>query len=355
VVQNKEVSVYGLTLAASGVSQIVGSQLSDTLPVVLVEYIGISVLLIGALIFLVGFFWKRDPSRKPLGITLLAVSYALAGLLFVFLGGWLYTPLFLLGFACFVLSYGLFAAKSWALIGVFIFLIVGLLVLLFGVSNGGVVNVAGVLGSCYLFWYIDREHVTKYFKTQSMLPRPSRGSLKVALVVVLLFLPLIGYLHFNPPSYVASSGWSSGSGGPGGEEHTFTKGDLVTCTFHVVSGYPPATIVISSGEGYGEGEIIASDTGMSGSFKGTVPSTGTYTLWIGAGTGSYDVDYEIVVTLYSMRRATPQWALLDVYAVMALLSAILATSVTAPVEKKPETEQHPQNIIDLSVWFQDSC
>jgi hypothetical protein len=347
VVLNKEVSVYGLTLAGSGISQIVASQFTETLPAILPEYVGTVFLLIGALIFLVGFLWKPEPSGRPLGITLLAVSYAVVGFLVVLLGGWFFTPLFLLGFVCFVLSYGLLAKKTWALFGVLLFLVIGFLASLVGIGNEGIVNVAGVLNSCYLIWYINREHVTEYFNTGLMMPRLSRRSLTTALVVVLLFLLPIWYFYYNPPSIVLASS-VSGSPGPGGSQYTFSKGDSVNCTFQVVPGYSPVTVTIQSGEEYDSGNTIASATGTSGSAVGTAPSTGKYTVWVGTSSGYYSVDYKIIVTEYSLRRMTPQWVLLDVYAAIAVLYAILAAKATTPIERKPVIEQQPQNIVDSS-------
>jgi hypothetical protein len=335
VVRNKEISIYGLTLAGSGFSQIVASQLSGTLPVFLGEYVGIGFLLIGALIFAIAFFWKREPSEKPLGITLLALSYAFLGLLFILLGGWFFTPLFLVGLVCFLLSYGLLARKSWALFIVQVSLMIGFLVSLVGIGNEGVANVAGILTSCYVTWYINREHVTGYFKSQSMMPKLSRRSLNATLVVFLLFFLPIGYFQYNPPSSVVASGQTSGSGGPGGVLYTFVKGDLVQCTFQVVQGYSPVKVTIQSLEGYGTVGIVASDAGMSGSAVGTVPSTGKYIVWVGTSNEMYyKIDYEIIVAQNSLRRMTPQWALLDIYAVIAILSAIQARK-SVPLEASP--------------------
>jgi len=336
VVRNKEILLYGLTLAGSGFSQVIASQFGNTLPVFLGEYIGISFLLIGALILAVAFFWKRKPSEKPLGITLLALSYAFLGLLFIFLGGWFFTPLFLVGLVCFLLSYGLLTRKSWALFGVQVLMVIGFLVSLIGIGNEGVANVAGILTSCYITWYINREHVTGYFKSQSMMPRLSRKSLSAILVVFLLFFLPIGYFQYSPPSSVVASGQTSGSGGSGGVLYTFVKGDLVKCTFQVVQGYSPVKVTIQTLEGYGTVGIVASDTGMSGSVIGTVPSTGKYVVWVGTSNEMYyKIHYEITVTQNSLRRMTPQWALLDIYAVIAILSTIQARK-SVPLEMSPE-------------------
>lgn len=310
---DKQISVYGLVLVGSGISEILAEQLINApTSITLVQYVGAGIIVVGALIFLAGLVRKQMPSVKLLGITLLAISYAALGFLSILLGGYVFTPLFLLALLCFLLSYGLLATKSWALTGVQLLMVIGIFVSFFLIGMGYVSGVAGILNASYMIWYTSREHVTEYFKKESVMPKLNRTVLVIVLVFSLLFFLPIGYLHYYPPMSRASSN--------GGTDYTFTQGDVVNCTFQVPAGWPPVTVTMYNDV---SGVGVASATGMSGSLVATVPSSGTY-VFEGQSSWSYcTFDYDVVVTEYSIRRFTLQFALLDSYLVIAVLSAIL--------------------------------
>ena len=96
---------------------------------------------------------------------------------------------------------------------------------------------------------------------------------------------------------------------------------MVNFKFQVASGFPPVTVIL---EEYGFYPYVglASATGMSGSLIVTIPLTGSYLFSCESPEGYYSITYEIVVTQNSIRRFTPQFALLDVYLIIVVLSAL---------------------------------
>jgi hypothetical protein len=345
VFRNLEVSVYGLTLAGSGISEFIANQLSED-PSVLVEYAGLGFLLLGFLVFLLGLFWKRDPLGKPLGVLLLSAGLSVVGVLTIFLGGWFFTPLFLLAFVCFGIVYGLISGRSWALYGLLVFVMVVFIVSLAGIGNGGVVNVAGVLSSCYLFWYLGRKHVAEYFKIESIVPTLSRRSLAALLVVIILILVLIGFLHLYPSSSMVESAGAAGSG-TGSRSFTFHKNDWINYSFQSQSGYSPVQVSIRSGAEWGSGDLIALESASSGSLTATIPFSGTYTVYYESiGGGYYNLDYDLTVTFYSWRSVTPLWALLGFYGVTAVSAAILKRARAKIVCQEPNLRKETENAVD---------
>jgi hypothetical protein len=344
VIRNIESRVYGLTLVGSGISELAANQLSENSSMLL-AYAGVGFLLSGLLIFVLGLSWKRDPPKKPLGVLLLSAGLAVVGVLATLLGGWFYTPLFLLALACFVLAYGLMTSRNWALYGMFTFVATGFGVSMIGIGNNGVVNVAGVLSSCYFFWYLGRKHVAQYFGVEPTLPTLSRKGLTGLLILILLFLALIGYFHVYPYSGVTEAGETTGSGVQA-SAFNFQKDDWVNYSFQSHPGYSPLKVSIRSGVEWMSGVLIASTNGSSGSLTGTIPFTGKYTVYYDAGNGYYGFDYKVTIVYYSWRAITPQWALLDAYGALAVLTAILKTKPTELVAQKPNRSKETENSTD---------
>lgn len=321
---SREVVFYGLIHVASGFSTLVyGRMVSETLRL----YSGLVSMALGLVIFAVSLLWRWGPWPRPLGITLLGISFSLAGLVTVILGGWLFTPLFALALVFFLVAWGLFSGKSWTRTVVYVIVGISLLMSLIGVVD----LVPGVLGSMYLLWYLNRPHVAEYFKGSFWridVQQHKKGLIFTTVVLLLLTLPLT-YLYINPLSYTALSGTTSGSSsgpGAGGGSHFFARrGDLVTYSFQVVENSPPIHFWIEFSES--PQVTIASTFGYEGSGTAEVPYTGDWIAWV-ESTGTYmSAQREVQVTLYSARVSIVQGFLLDFYIVAMLLWLTLTSKL----------------------------
>lgn len=318
---SKEVVSYGFILIGSAVSQLLSIPWIYGPFSLYMQYAAVSLILIGVVIIILGLFWRWD-WKRPLGISLLAVGYALAGLLVLVIGGWIFTPLFAFSLVFFIVVWGIVAAKKWAKIAIETISIIGLLFSLFGIGNDFVVNVPGVLGAIYIVWYVNRPYVAGYFGTgaRRIIPK-EKNIVWISFFALLLLVPMI-FFYIDPPSRRIASwvaGWGSpASGGSSGSEYIFGVGDILKYDFQVDEN---SSSIIFSIERKDVPELkIAEAQGRYGSGEAYVPITGQYWVYAVSIDTYYKVHYEIVVKMFSLRRHILQWAFLDLFLVSILFS-----------------------------------
>ncbi len=340
---SKEVIVYGLTIVGSSISQLVATH---TRPSVIYEplrgYMGYLIacsMLIGFSIIVLGSFWRWGPWLRPLGTSLLAVSFALVGLLSIFLGGWFLTPLFVLAFVFFVVAWGISAGKGWGKTATEIIAVIGLLVSALGTGNDGVVFVPGVLGAVYIFWYMGRPHVAEFFGAY---PREVELGGKVSvltLLFALLILVPMTSLCINPPTHRIADRKAAGEG-ISGPDYRFYTGDVLSYSFQIDEGLWEVVFVIRS---FTDRLSIVATQGYNGSGTTTVTFSDKFWVLVERPLGSYGssvAQYEVIINSFSIQIHTLQWMLLDIY-LIATLSAIilnrrLRKSDSENLRKKPE-------------------
>lgn len=320
---SREVLIYGLTLVGSGASQLVTAPTFYGPLSLYLEYFGFGMVLIGALLSILGFFWKLSPRERPLGVTLLVFSFVFSGFANIVLGGWLFTPLFLLALFCFVSAWALLTRRKWVKSLLEIVAIISMLVSVLGLGalNDYVVYIPGVLGALYIFWYLNRPHVAKYLNAEPRNIILSERTVHIVLLFALLLPLFMAYFYYNPPSRSITShinGFSDGGGagsGTSGPEYVFYRGDILNYSFQVDSGFAPVNFSIQRFE---FPLTIASSLGSSGSGVVTVPISDQYTVWAITQANSMSVRFEILVSMSSVRLHIAQWALLDLYFVGVL-------------------------------------
>jgi hypothetical protein len=319
----KEVIFYGLVMVGSGLSQLIDYWM---VPDFYKLYAAWSFLVIGILAVIIGLLWRWGSWERPLGVTLLAISYGLIGLIFIILGGWLFVPLFLLALVFFVVAWALFKGKTWGRLAVYVITGISLLLSLIGIRTNGVIDIPGLLQSMYIFWYLNRSHVVEYFGAESL------GEIKIPrkilifpLVLTFVLVPLLVNVYINPPTYTMISdrleGWGTGPGGGSGQYFFAKRGDLLAYSFEVDVDSAPVRFYIESSE-YPP-VLLASSEGRSGSGLVEVPFTSQWIMWA-ISQGTYmSVQVEVRATQFSLRENIVQWLLLDLYIAAFVFSLII--------------------------------
>ncbi len=285
-----------------------------------VAYAAVILVIIGLIIAFLGLYWRWGPWKRPLGITLMVISFVFVGFVSILLGGWLYTPLFLLAIASFAVTWLLLTGRSYGLLAVAALAILGLLASIIGVTNDGVVYVPGMLGAFYTFWYINRPHVTKYFKEEPFTIKVTRRRLVQTLVLAVLAPLPLAYLYVNPPSRTIASIISGNGGGVSSPEYYFRNGDTLIYKFQVDPSSAP--IEFSIRQDVPSSIMLAQETGRSGSGTVNVFFSAQYYVWFEPRDSWAELSFEIIVILTSWRRSIIQWGLLDIYLMILLLSMI---------------------------------
>lgn len=322
---SSEVVFYGLIVVGSGLSQLIDNW---TVPDLYKLYAGWSLLVIGAFLVIIGLFWRWGPWQRPLGVTLLAVSYGLTGLIAIIFGGWLLAILFLLALVFFVTAWALITGKTWGRLAAYVITGIGLLLSLIGISSDGVIYIPGFLQSVYIFWYLNRSHVTEYFDAELLWEiGSSRRTLVFPFVLTFVLVPFLVNAYINPPTYTIISdrlqGWGTGPGGGSGQHFFAKSGDLLAYSFEVDIDSAPVRFYIESSE-YPR-VLLTSSEGRSGSGLVEVPFTSQWTMWaISQGT-HMSVQVEMSNTQFSLRVPIVQWLLLNSYFTALLFSWILTS------------------------------
>ncbi len=338
---SREVIVYGLAIVGSSISQLVAaygrpSMIYEPLRAYM-GYLGIGSMLIGFSIIVLGVLWKWGPWQRPLGISLLAVGFVLLGLVSIVLGGWLLTPLFILSFVFFVVAWGISIGKGWGKTAIEIIMIIGILLSALGIGNNGVVYVPGVLGALYIFWYMGRTHVAKFFGAY---PREIELGGKVTILTLLLALLIlvpITFLCVYPPAHRIADRKVTGTGisGPG---YRFSAGDMLSYSFQIDEGlWQPVVFVIES---FTDRLSIVTIQGYNGSDTTTVTFSDRFWVSIANPRGYYGdsvVEYEIIINSFSIQMNALEWMLLDVYFVVTFSAIMLNRRARAQKYAPPPT------------------
>lgn len=315
---SREVVLYGLILLSSGVSQLALAQMTYWPISLFITAFGASFIVIGVSIVVLGLRWRWGPWKKPLGIRLWAIGFVVVGFLSIGLGGWIFTPLFILAALSFLVAWALWVGKKWAKPVLELLTVGGFLVSVAGVSNDGVIYVPGVLGASYMFWYLNRPQVANYFSTEPRRLMLSQRNITLILAFsLLLFVPLV-YLYLYPPSRVIADhwNWTGGGGGVGGgPEFTFYAGDRLDYEFQADVGSP-----VEFSIGLQESPLrIASSSGRSGSGVVVVPISGPHMVYVETESNYLSISFEIIVTTSSLQKHVAQWGLLNFYLIVLLL------------------------------------
>lgn len=289
---------------------------------------------LGATAILLGHYSTFETKERPLGITLIALSYGSIGLLSIFAGGWLFAPLLLVAFVCFAVSWGLFKRKAWAWEAALAISILGLLISV-GLGTAGILlPVVGalpvapsVISGAYMLWYLNRSHVAGFFGKQPNSYSDLKCGKKV-IVMLLLSALILSYFFINPPggtviSAIMVSGGSQGNdklGSPaGGTGKPFHAGqdDLLDYTFQSAGGQAHFWVTQEVDET--TRVTIAENLGVNASGSVKVPQTGQYMMWVcDAKPGEVSVQCELRVTWFSLRASILSWLLLILYGVLTL-------------------------------------
>lgn len=324
---SKEVVTYGFILLGSAISQLMSIPWIYGPFSLYMQYAAIGLMLIGVIVIMSGVFWRWGPWKRPLGISLLAVSYVFVGSISIALGGWIFTPLFILALVFFIVAWAIFAGKKWAKTVIEIITIISLLGLVLGIGNDGVVNVPGALSAVYILWYVNRPYVAGYFGSEvRRMELKERDILLVSFLALLLLVPLT-FFYIAPPSRRIvdwMAGWGSpASGGISGPEYVFGIGDMLEYSFQVDEN--SSSIVFSIQREENPKMTIATVQGEYGSGVANVPITGPYWVYAVSVDTYYKVHFEIIVKMFSLRRHILQWAFLDIFLIATLVSIKLRT------------------------------
>jgi len=336
---SKEVFLYGLTLVGGGISQLVAFPAIYGPLSLYVAYAAAVMVGLGVIIAVLGLYWRWGPRKRPVGITLMAVSFVFVGVASIVLGGWLYTPLFLLAIVSFAAAWLWWTGRGFGSFVIAALAFIGLLASIIGVANDSVVYVPGVLGALYAFWYINRPHVAKYFRVEPFMIAITRKRLAVILLAALLLPLALAYFYMNPPSRTVTSRTGGNGGGSSSSDTYFMNGDTVSFSFQVDAGMSPVEFSIRH-DSAPPVILLAQKTGRSGSGSFVVPYTAEYAVWFEPVDTYSELDVEMVVVLTSLRRSIIQWGLLDAYLILLLLSLFwLERKKPTLGEQKPATAE----------------
>jgi len=284
---------------------------------------------IGFLVSIIGVFWRWGPWKRPVGLTFLAASYGLAGLIAVFIGGWLFTGLFLLGIIFFAIAWAIIRGKSLARMAVYLITCLGLLMSLIGITNADLIYIPGVLQSVYIFWYLNRPQVAEYFNLTAIWEMDtSRRTLVFLFVVPCILIPYLSNLYINPPTYTVFSdklqGWGTGPGGGSGWYFAAKHHDLLAYSFAVDVDSSPIRFSIESTQH--PPVALVSSEGRSDSGIVEIPFTSEWEMWAIISEGTYmSVEVEMSITEFSLRVPVTQWLFLVSYVTALLLLWIIAS------------------------------
>lgn len=332
--------VYGLVQIGGGAGLVVqGLIFSD----VFSSYAGWITAALGGLLVLGGAIWIPRPSERPLGVTLLGASYAIAGLIILGLGGWFLTILFLPSLIFFALAWALLRGLAWGRVGAYLVAFVGILLSLAGVGNNGVTNLTGVLGGAYVFWYLNRSHVAEFFHGES-LPSitTSKRFLATLVMIGLALTPIFAYIYQNPPTFRVISdrleGWSSSGGSESGSGVQFyaSKGDAVDYSYQVIAAAPVRVYFELSDLSL---RCPTPSSPVGGSYSGRIvlPCSGTWILWVVSNGTHMNTRVEATRIMFSLRPSIVQWILLSVWTA-GVLTYVTFTSRPVSDEREQPTK-----------------
>jgi hypothetical protein len=295
-----------------------------------------------------GFLRDSAPFKKPVGIKLLGLSYGFAGFLAILAGALQFTPLLVLAMVCFVVSWGLIKAKTWARLATL--LITGLGLAISVVTSTMNVSipivetfplVPFILVSAYSIWYLNRSHVTTLFEpekaTKTVHYTETEKDLRWLITLTIGFLLLASFLtycYFNPmndyPILQKVIGWGQQGSGelgspPCGTSIPFsaTQGDLLNYNFQCTEEAPAHTahFWLTREISETERETIVEKIGFEGSGSALVPQTGKCAMWIAALAPETKVTVQcaVLVTSYSLRKPIIQALFLSLFGLAATI------------------------------------
>jgi hypothetical protein len=342
---NSERVLLGLTLIAAGFSQLAYSQIFSEL---IWLVFGSACASLGIAVTVLGFLRNSAPFKKLLGIKLLGLSYGFAGFLVILAGALQFTPLLVLAMVCFVVSWGLIKAKTWARLAALLITVLGLPIsVATSTMNVSIPIVESfplvpfILISAYSIWYLNRSHVTEFFEPEKATKtvhyaeteRHLRWLVTLTLGLILL-ASFLTYCYFNPmndyPIIQKVIGWGQQGSGelgspPCGTSIPFsaTQGDLLNYNFQCTEEAPAHTahfwLTIEISET--ERETIVEKIGFEGSGSVWVPQTGECAMWIAgpAPQTKVIVQCDVLVMSYSLRKPIAQALFLNLFGLAATI------------------------------------
>jgi hypothetical protein len=351
---SKDVLGYGIIQVVSGLGQLIYTRIFPESNWVIFNYVSIA---IGLVIILLGLKWRWGPFTRPLGITLLAVTYGVLGIPVLFASGLIYTfsifigvGVFLFAVLLFAVAWDLFKGKVWAWIAVFIITGLGLLFSIVvswsSTRFSSLIEVypliPSVLGSAYLLWYLNRYHVASFFEESPIILGTSIRERPKALIVMTMILSLIAaslaYIYTYPPTIIVSSHTGTLAiiidGTPGtvsGFLFHARKGDLLNYTFMNTEGSQVRFRIY----GQYQSRPLISEIGVEGSGSCEVQSPQRYRVRVSIINSSYaSVECEVRSTLYSMQGPAVQWLFLDICAIGLVTGLLLSHLLKRKLSKR---------------------
>ncbi len=325
---SKEILVCGLVFVASGLSQIVASLTFVSSWSSSREIVGFATVVLGVVICVVGSIWQPKSDGRPLGLTIVAIDFVIGGILSLALavslsdlaGLLFFTLLGGLSLVLFTSSFLLLKGNFYGWLGAIVITFAGLVISVLGLNQNYVIDIPGVLGAIFFLWYLDRPQVTKYFGQNRLWIDAKKKHFVLMLVIALIALVPLSYYYVDPPSRTISFTTGGGGGGwVGSTDMIFQQGDVLNFNYVVTSGEP---VTFEIGLGY-QSPPIATVSGMSGSGEARIPVAGQYSTCstpIGGSVSMLKVD--ITVKMFPVRAPLTQWALLDMYLIIASLFAV---------------------------------
>lgn len=258
--------------------------------------------------------WDLGEAERPVGVTLLALSYGVGGIIAIFLGGWVLTMLFLLALVFFVVAWGLLKGKTWARIAAMILTCLGLILSFLGVVNNGVVYLPGVFQAVYILWYLNRPHIGSYFTAESLWNVDVTRKILVPVFVIFVGAAILLFNTYeNPPTYTLVSDnfetWGTGGGGMG-RIFSAKHEDFLAYSFQVDGG-GPVKMYIESHE-YPFTVISSTEVAISGTGSVKVPFDGSWVVKVDTQGTYMDVQVKLELTQFSLRASVVQLLLLAV-------------------------------------------
>lgn len=328
---SEEAAVFGAFQIISGLFQLIYSSMFQEPALQASAWLNI---ILGVIFMIAGLFWKLSLER-PLGITLLGISYGFCGLVSILAGGWLYSPLLILSMMFFAISWGVLTRRSWAWAALLLLAASGFLASLITGFMGDIsIPLVGTyqffplaLSSAYFLWYLNRAHVAGYYDTSPIISfsqiKKNSWALITAIIILVIAAAYLTSLYVSPPNLSLSGklwysrDWSGGSGSPISSVFSANRGDRLHYTFSNTQGSPVH---------FQSDSLPINDTGVQGSGNVTVPVTGEYSVSVEVifwRPQSFNVQYDIQLTSYSQRRTVVQWLFLDAIGISVAASAIL--------------------------------